>query len=1087
MARGSMSDIDGADIEGLALTSGGTTWVTSPASRLLAARMRRRICVVTAAAGWGKSTLVSHRLRQAAVPSALVRCDRVAAGQLAGRLHDALEPFLTAPAPRPSAGGRPDDLLEEVATLARRWEDDLPDADVTLVLDDLQAFAPGSLAARCVETLCMKAPDRLRLVLVSSRDLPFALHRLRGQGSVAEIDATELALDPAAITELLQVTLGDADPALARRLHHTTGGWPAAVCWALERMHHTSPEQRDYILDSLVRPGERLRAYVRDEVIAREAPAVQALLGQLDALGGVDRQTAGVLGVDHPLEALRDLTRRGLVEHDSVSDRFSPACLVREVVADDLAAPPDVRAELHRAVAGICVEHDRHGEALAHLLTAGDHDAAVSLLLSHGERLVARGHGEAVLRMSALPEEHLRRPELQQILGHAQHSGGDLTSAAEAFRRAGAGRDELTAALSWRAALVAFAQAEYTHVLELCARTELTGAKPRDEARMLALAASAQRMVGDYAAGRASLDRAAVSARVARDPSTDIAVLTARGLLDAAEGDRWSAQEALSRAVAIAERTGNRHSRLELSVHRAWQLMEEGWPEQALTEADTALARAGTVRTPAAVAHALHVRGMARTQLADLDLAAADLEQAYTIFSEIGSRQAAWALGGLADLHRLRGRLARARAGYEAALSLAEPAGDVLGTGSALIGLARTLATEDPTRAADLAERAVSLGERFLHVPALLTRGWVALGRGDRSGACSAADEAAKAARAWQYEPGLAEALVLGAVAARRPVDSTLMEAIAILREREFRLKTCQTRMVAAQLFGSVTDSDAAAEELRQIGIGPGPHAAGLLAAAAQSAPAVEIHTFGAFQVLRDRTAIPKAQWRSKKARDLLKILVCRRRPVPRDQLMELLWPESDPARSGNRLSVLISNLRDVLGPEASTERDLVATDGGAVRLDYSLVRVDIEDFLVTAHAALETHRRDEHDATARLAEAEARMTGQFMEDDPYQEWAESLANEIQATHIALLRALTARLRQSGDVDRATHYLLRLLRQDPYDERAHLDLVSMQRNAGHLGEARRHYQMYARRMTELGVDPEPFPAAPRKDTSLSKH
>jgi DNA-binding SARP family transcriptional activator len=229
---------------------------------------------------------------------------------------------------------------------------------------------------------------------------------------------------------------------------------------------------------------------------------------------------------------------------------------------------------------------------------------------------------------------------------------------------------------------------------------------------------------------------------------------------------------------------------------------------------------------------------------------------------------------------------------------------------------------------------------------------------------------------------------------------------------------------------------------------------------------------------MRDGVPIPKAAWQSKKARDLLKLLVTSRRPVHREQLMELLWPDTDAAKSGNRLSVLLSMVRDVLQPQRDGHEPL-ATDGNSVWLDRQQVTIDVEEFLAQARLALDAHRRRARDATARLLGAEASYTGDLLEDDPYQEWAQSLAEEVRATHVALLRALVFRLREAGDVDGVVRYTLRLLAHDDYDEQAHLDLVKVQLEAGHLGEARRRYRLYVQRMKEMRVLPRPMPIVRR--------
>jgi DNA-binding SARP family transcriptional activator len=236
--------------------------------------------------------------------------------------------------------------------------------------------------------------------------------------------------------------------------------------------------------------------------------------------------------------------------------------------------------------------------------------------------------------------------------------------------------------------------------------------------------------------------------------------------------------------------------------------------------------------------------------------------------------------------------------------------------------------------------------------------------------------------------------------------------------------------------------------------------------------PTVFIRTLGVFQVIRDGTLVHSTEWQSKKARDLLKILIARRKAVSREQLIEMLWPEVDPVKASNRLSVLLWTLRNVLQPHASAGP--LFSNAGMVWLDHTHVNVDVEEFLTQATAALAAYRGRQPDATDRLMAAVAAHTGDFLEDDAHQDWATPLAEEVRATYIALLRALVARLRQTSDIDDAIRYLLRLLCQDPFDEQAHLDLVNMQLDAGHLGEARRHYDIYVKRMKEIEVHPQPF-------------
>jgi DNA-binding SARP family transcriptional activator len=239
----------------------------------------------------------------------------------------------------------------------------------------------------------------------------------------------------------------------------------------------------------------------------------------------------------------------------------------------------------------------------------------------------------------------------------------------------------------------------------------------------------------------------------------------------------------------------------------------------------------------------------------------------------------------------------------------------------------------------------------------------------------------------------------------------------------------------------------------------------------AKYAPAVFIRTLGAFQVIRDGTPVPSTGWRSTEARDLLKILIARRTVTSREQLVELLWPGVSPTEAGNRLSALLRTLRHVLQRHASVGP--LASNGRMVWLDRTQVTVDVEEFLTGALDALAAHRGGRPDAVERMTAALAAYTGDFLEDDVHQGWAISLAEEVRTTHATLLRALAARLRQAGDIDEAVQYLTRLLEQDPFDEQAHLDLVNMQLDVGHLDEARHQYDIYVQRMKEIDVYPQP--------------
>jgi DNA-binding SARP family transcriptional activator len=147
-----------------------------------------------------------------------------------------------------------------------------------------------------------------------------------------------------------------------------------------------------------------------------------------------------------------------------------------------------------------------------------------------------------------------------------------------------------------------------------------------------------------------------------------------------------------------------------------------------------------------------------------------------------------------------------------------------------------------------------------------------------------------------------------------------------------------------------------------------------------------------------------------------------------------------------------------------------LVADRTAVYLDLKVVDVDVERFLAAASAAQQAYHDGLADAVQQLRAADELYQGEFLADDPYEDWVQPLRDEAKAAYIAVLRALAAR---TGDTDEKAMWLLRLVHCDPYDEEAHLGLVNLLRDAGRYGEAHRRYRTYVERMAELGVDAVP--------------
>jgi hypothetical protein len=152
---------------------------------------------------------------------------------------------------------------------------------------------------------------------------------------------------------------------------------------------------------------------------------------------------------------------------------------------------------------------------------------------------------------------------------------------------------------------------------------------------------------------------------------------------------------------------------------------------------------------------------------------------------------------------------------------------------------------------------------------------------------------------------------------------------------------------------------------------------------------------------------------------------------------MEALWPDESREVVSRRLSVALATLRAVLDPDKRHPPDrFVVGDRDAVRLDLANLPVDVEQFLAAAAGALASYGHHEaREARAELAQAESLYTGDFLDEDQYEDWATPLRDEARTTYVSVVRALAALADASGHLDDALRYHRRVLERDAWGRR----------------------------------------------------
>ena len=1035
----------------------------------------RRVTAVVAAAGFGKSTHLAARALANEWCWYTVDGDDAAPSVLAEGLADALRRQLSdlgdAHVPTATAVDERAAADSLAAVLSRMLEDRLSE-DIVLVIDDVHELGRDAPSVRLLESLARYAPAELHLVFSSRDEIPFSVSRLRGQGNVLDFDGSDFAFGPAEVACALAAALGPDGGELAPRVHDITGGWPVAVQLAVEMLASALPEERKAALDALSTRRGPLFGYLAEEIFAREPSEVRSLLRVIAHFDRVTPDLCTALGLANAEGVLIDLARRGLVaEGDST---YVPHMLVRQfVTANWPLAPTEIREV--RRLAGKWFEATNDAIAATKAYTAaGDHESIARVWRAEWLQLDNAAAVEPILEGAALLPQS-EREYFAGIITHALIIRGEMEQARQFLATLTAARSSHALFLD---GLAHMHRSEHREALEKLMKKRTR--HPEDIDPYVSCFTGYQLIaLGRAEEARPLLDEALENVAEDNPGGLAEAQLLASDLARV-DGD-------LNAALAAAGWSAKRYAELgnvlgQCSAQNRLVVLHAllGSYEQAREVSATAARLSEHIGFSQFQTWAADARGFLHLTSGRLDEAANDFAFSTAANEQLGSNEVAVSLNGLGDLHRERGERALARSAYERALTAAERSGCVATQVLAKAGLARLLVDDDPDQAASLADTAVRTAPGLLErIDALLARGWVAACSGHARVAADAAAEA-QAAAGKTASPGLlAQTLELAAFAAddARNRAELLQEALEIRNRLGNTLAASITTLAlaASEPTAVATDDLAHAEQaLREAGVRRRRAAAGILALLPTPAIApLAVETLGRFAVLHEGVTVTPAQWQSKKARDLLKILVTRRgQATPRDYLMELLWPDDDPARTSKRLAVAANVLRNVLDPGRRYEGDHFVIGGPeGFRLNLEHVAVDVEDFLSLAAEGLQANRDESDQATSLLRMAESAYAGEFLPEDRYEDWAAPLRDEVRTTYLELVRALAA---QANDHAAKVRYLLRVLAHDRFDEDAHLSMVAAFRGAGMHGEARRAYRRYVERMDEIGIEPAAY-------------
>ncbi len=531
----------------------------------LNAGLRRRLTLISAPAGFGKTTLLSEWASRCPRPVAWLSLDEgdndpvrflahlVAALQRVGAILPDETTDLPLEAPSAPTGVVATALINQIVASKMGF---------VLMLDDYHLIEEQAIHD-ALNFLLDHLPPNMHLVIASRADPPLSIARLRARSQLTELRQSDLRFDLQEVSQFLNevMRLGLA-PADVRALLSRTEGWIAGLQMAAVSIRGQDAGRRTHLIRDLTGSNRYIMDYLVEEVLERQPDQVQAFLLQtsvLEQLSGplCDAVVAAGAQGQQTLEYL-DRANLFVIPLDNRREWYRYHRLFADLLRKRLRqTEPTLVATLHRRASAWYESHGYAAAAIDHALSAEDFQRAADLMEQTAEETVMRSELVTFLRWVArLPDDLLgARPSLGVLHAWALLLTGRWAEAADSYLEQ---PTTGTGIASWKMApmraLMTLFQGRVPAAAEMSRRAleEL----PRGESFLRSIAAwnlsLSQLAEGDVSACRQTLEELVQASRQTRNYVVAVMAMASLAVLQRRLGRLHEAEVLYGRALELA-------------------------------------------------------------------------------------------------------------------------------------------------------------------------------------------------------------------------------------------------------------------------------------------------------------------------------------------------------------------------------------------------------------------------------------------------------------------------------------------------------------------------------------------------------
>ncbi len=239
-----------------------------------------------------------------------------------------------------------------------------------------------------------------------------------------------------------------------------------------------------------------------------------------------------------------------------------------------------------------------------------------------------------------------------------------------------------------------------------------------------------------------------------------------------------------------------------------------------------------------------------------------------------------------------------------------------------------------------------------------------------------------------------------------------------------------------------------------------------------EKAPAcLNIKLLGQFKMAVGKSDIPLSKFKSSKALMIIKYLAANRRQgfIPREVLIEILWPDEDLKKTGSRFNMAMSALRKTLEPDLPPKSPsaYIERKKDMYRLfSDTRINIDAEQF----SAAFSLAQIEKNNPSKRLTaylEAQSIYQGAFLEEDRYEDWCIQKKEQFAVDYLKILKAIVTIYETQKDIENAIVCAKKILDTDPYDESIYKKLMIFYATSGSLSKTVKTYHGYEKMVRQM--------------------